>query len=170
MVSRPARWATVFSSRSPPHSQQSAWRGPWGWGCWAVCCPHCALRACPSPRRSAPSEGGGRDFERRVPGKIRQVLGARRHGWLLPMTMSEPARFLRRSFPDRGERNTRAALASFPLHSHDKRVTRAPPATGVLTQRAALDEIPDVTVGRVLRALGELGVFGCRELSLEAVE
>jgi hypothetical protein len=64
----------------------------------------------------------------------------------------------------------RAALALFPLDPHDKRVTRAPAATGVLPQRAALDEIQDVTVGRVLRALGELGVFGCRELSLEAVE
>jgi PIN domain-containing protein len=61
-------------------------------------------------------------------------------------------------------------LASFPLDLHDKRVTRTPPATEVLPQRAALDEIQDVTVGRVLRALGELGVFGCRELSLEAVE
>src|SRR5258708_14779067 len=66
--------------------------------------------------------------------------------------------------------DARAALASFPLDSHDKRVTRAPPTTGVLPQRAALDEIQDVTIGRVLRALGELGVFGCRELSLEAVE
>src|ERR1035441_10116440 len=66
--------------------------------------------------------------------------------------------------------DTRAALASFPLDSHDKRVARAPPPTGVLPQRAALDEIQDVTVGRVLRALGELGVFGCREFSLEAVE
>src|ERR1700674_608565 len=56
------------------------------------------------------------------------------------------------------------------VDSHDKRVTRAAPATGVLPQRAALDEIQDVTVGRVLRTLGELGVFGCRELSLEAVE
>src|SRR5271170_4082285 len=70
----------------------------------------------------------------------------------------------------RHQRLLRAALVSFPIDSHDKRVTRAPPAIGVLPQRAALDEIQDVTVGRVLRALGELGVFGCRELSLEAVE
>ena len=66
--------------------------------------------------------------------------------------------------------DTRAAPASFPLDSHDKRVTRAPPATGILPQRAALDEIQDVTVGCILRALGQLGVFGCREFSLEAVE
>src|SRR5258708_2599288 len=48
---------------------------------------------------------------------------------------------------------------SFPLEARAKRVARAPPAAGVLAQRAALDEFQDVTVGRVLRGLGELGVF-----------
>ena len=33
-----------------------------------------------------------------------------------------------------------------------------------------IDQCEDVTVGRVLRALRELGVFGSREVALEAVK
>lgn len=62
------------------------------------------------------------------------------------------------------------------LLRYSRRITRSSknswccaPA-GVFAQRAAFDQIEDVAVGRILRAFGELGPFGCREFALEAVE
>jgi hypothetical protein len=56
----------------------------------------------------------------------------------------------------RRDPQTRCAIASDSV-IYDERVARAPPAAGVLAQRATLDEIQDVAVCSVLRALGQLG-------------
>jgi len=51
-----------------------------------------------------------------------------------------------------------------------ERVAGASAAGGIFAQRAPLDEIQDVAVSSVLRALGQLGPFRGGELSHEAVK
>ena len=51
-----------------------------------------------------------------------------------------------------------------------ERITRAAAAAGVLLQRAAFDEIDDVAVRRVLRALGEPGPLRRGQFAFEAIQ
>src|SRR5688572_31333834 len=51
-----------------------------------------------------------------------------------------------------------------------QRVTGAASAARILPHSSTLDQVENVSIGRVLRALGELCVFGRRELALETIE
>jgi hypothetical protein len=51
-----------------------------------------------------------------------------------------------------------------------ERIAGAAPTFWILNKDSALDERENVTVGRVLRALRKLGIFGTRELAFKAVQ
>jgi hypothetical protein len=51
-----------------------------------------------------------------------------------------------------------------------ERIARAAPPFGIANEDALIDQGEDVTMSRVLRALGDLGIFGGRELAFEAVK
>src|ERR1044071_8576941 len=50
------------------------------------------------------------------------------------------------------------------------RITRAPSPARIFPQSSTLDQVENVAIGRVLRALGELCPPGGRQLAVETIE